>query len=44
LQQIHPVHAGHFDIQNGKVGHSAVERVQGGLAIIVRFHLKAFGF
>mmetsp|Transcript_15415 Transcript_15415/g.24215 ORF Transcript_15415/g.24215 Transcript_15415/m.24215 type:complete len:201 (+) Transcript_15415:244-846(+) len=44
LQQIHPVHAGHLDIQNGHVRQLLAEGIERLLAVIIRLHLETFRF
>ena len=44
LQQIHAIHARHLDIQHSHVRKAAVKGVEGRLAVIIRFNLKAFSF
>ena len=42
LQQIHPIHARHLDIQHSHVGHALGKGIQSGLPVIIGFHLEAF--
>ncbi|KKL85414.1 hypothetical protein LCGC14_1954980, partial [marine sediment metagenome] len=44
LQQVHPVHPGHLDIEHRHIRQFLVERVQRGLSVIIGFDLKALGF